>query len=93
MTESTTTDRTYSPWAIASLACSLGGFLFFPGSVLGIVFGYMARKGMLGQPNLQGAGLATAGIILGYIGVVLSVLFWLTVGGLFWFIGIGLLQS
>ena len=48
---------------------------------------------MLGQPNLQGAGLATAGIILGYIGVALSALFWLTMGGLFWFFGIGLLQS
>ena len=84
MTDSTTSDRTYSPWAIAALVCSVGGFLFFAGSILGIVFGYVARKDLRDKPNLQGAGLATAGIILGYIGLALSVLFWLTMGGLIW---------
>lgn len=88
MTDSTTTDRKYSAWAIASLVCSLCGFLFFAGSILGIVFGYVARNDMRDKPNLQGAGMATAGIILGFIGLALSVLFWLTMGGLIWFFAI-----
>ncbi len=56
--------------AIASLICSLVWF-FWLGSILGIVFGLIARgqiKRSKGQE--QGSGLATAGLIIGIIGIV-----------------------
>ncbi len=71
-----------SGMAIASLACSIAGTVMclFVGQILGIVFGYKARteiKSSGGQ--LEGEGLATAGIIVGWIGIVLDILivvFW-----------------
>jgi hypothetical protein len=62
--------------AIASLVCSLAGILLFGlGSILGIIFGFVA----LGQINraggLQGGrGLAVAGIVIGFVVLALVVL-------------------
>jgi len=56
--------------AIASLACACGGiipFLFGIPSVLGIIFGFVARNQIRNARGAQdGAGLALAGIIVGF---------------------------
>ena len=64
-------------FAIASLACGIGAFFFVPvvGSILAIIFGSVARRRIAEDPNLQGADMARAGIIIGWIGLVLLVLF------------------
>jgi hypothetical protein len=60
-------------YAIASLVCSVAAF-FGPvviGSVLGVVFGKMALRRIAEDPNLDGASLARAGIIIGWVGLAL----------------------
>lgn len=56
--------------ATAALWCSILGFFCFPlvGSILGIVLGRIARRN--GYPGAR----ATAGYVLGWIGLVLGVL-------------------
>jgi uncharacterized membrane protein len=62
--------------AIASLVLGIGGFLIFPVvlSILAIVFGRSAKREIAERPGLGGAGLAIAGIVLGWIGVALTVI-------------------
>ena len=59
------------PFAIASIACAVGNFFgaFLIGSILGIVFGKIAQKNIAANPVLEGASLARAGIIIGWVGV------------------------
>jgi hypothetical protein len=61
--------------AVASLVCSLvwlGGV----GSLLAIVFGFIARSQIKrAEGNVQGNGLAIAGIIIGFAGLVATGLF------------------
>jgi hypothetical protein len=60
--------------AIASLACGLAQFVFGPlATIPAIVFGYVARY-QIKRTGEQGAGLALAGLILGWATVVLAVL-------------------
>jgi hypothetical protein len=67
-------------FAIASLACGLAQFVFGPlPTIPAIVFGHMAR-GQIRRTGEQGAGLALAGLILGWAAVVLGIL--LVVAGL-----------
>lgn len=70
-----TTPQT-SGLAIGSLVASILGLTFVPtvGSVVGLVLGYMARREIREKELLTGEGLATAGIVLGWIGVILSLL-------------------
>lgn len=68
-----------SGYAIASLICSILGFIgvFGLGPILGIIFGHLAIREIDGSRGLlQGRGMAQAGLILGYIslGLVLLVL-------------------
>jgi hypothetical protein len=61
--------------AVASLVCGIIS-LFILGPILGvvaIVLGVMARREIEADPNLEGAGLALAGIITGAIGAVLAI--------------------
>ncbi|MFZ6021168.1 MAG: DUF4190 domain-containing protein [Chloroflexota bacterium] len=63
-----------NPLAVASLVLSIGGLSFLPliGSIAGVVTGYMARDNIRQNPAVyNGEGLAKAGIILGWIGIVL----------------------
>jgi hypothetical protein len=61
-------------FAIASLACGLGQFMFGPlATIPAIVFGHMARS-QIRRTGEQGAGLALAGLILGWAAVILGVL-------------------
>jgi len=57
--------------AIASLVLGLF-FVFFPAAVLAIVFGHWSRSEIRESAGrLKGAGMALAGLILGYFGVAL----------------------
>ncbi len=65
--------------AVASLVCSLvwlGGL----GSILAIVFGFVARSQIKrSEGNVQGNGLAVAGIIIGFVGLVAVIFFTIAV--------------
>jgi hypothetical protein len=62
--------------AIASLVLGIVGFVIFPvvPSVLAIWLGVSAKRRMRSDPSLTGEGLATAGIILGIVELVLVAL-------------------
>jgi hypothetical protein len=60
--------------AIASLICSIGNFVIIPfGFIPGIICGHLAFKQLAREPGLRGRGLAKAGLILGYIGLVVLI--------------------
>jgi len=60
--------------AIASLACGLAQLAFGPlATIPAIVFGHMARY-QIKRSGEQGAGLALAGLILGWAAVILGIL-------------------
>ena len=66
--------------AIASLACALAQFVLGPVTTIpAIVFGHMARH-QIKRTGEQGAGLALAGLILGWATVILALLLLLIVG-------------
>jgi hypothetical protein len=70
--------------AIASLVLGIGGLTVLPliGSILAILFGYMARRDIRQRPDaVSGDGLALAGIVLGWISVGLAVVGLLIFGG------------
>ena len=62
--------------ATASLVLGIVGLVFCPVicSVLAIVFGRQAKAEIGRNPSLGGASLANAGVILGWVGVALTVL-------------------
>jgi hypothetical protein len=63
--------------AIGSLIASILGVTLFPtiGSIIGLILGYMARNQIRESGGtMTGEGLATAGIVLGWIGVALAVI-------------------
>jgi hypothetical protein len=67
--------------AIASLVLGIL-WLYWVGSILALIFGYIARQQITQRQGMQdGRGMATAGIVLGWIGVGFLVLF-LVVGAL-----------
>lgn len=66
-----------SGMAITSLILGIAGLTVVPaiGSVLALILGYMARRDIRQRPTeTTGEGLAKAGIVLGWIGIVLAVL-------------------
>jgi hypothetical protein len=70
--------------AIASLILGIGGLTLLPlfGSILALIFGYMARNDIRQRPDeVTGEGLAVAGIVMGWIAVVLSIVGLLIGGG------------
>jgi hypothetical protein len=68
----TTPARTNGP-AIASLACGLAQFAFGPlATIPAIVLGHMARS-QIKRTGEQGAGLALAGLVLGWGAVIMGI--------------------
>jgi len=66
-------------FAIASLACGLAQFIFGPlATIPAIVLGHMARS-QIKRTGEQGAGLALAGLVLGWGAVILGIIL-ITVG-------------
>jgi predicted acyltransferase len=67
--------------AIAALCCGIGGFLCIIPAILGIIFGFVAKSQIRASGNTQrGDGMATWGIALGIVWIVLSVIL-LATGG------------
>ena len=69
-----------TPMAITSLICGILGVTLCPGiaSLPAIFCGHLARKQIREQGNLaSGRGLSTAGILLGYAGIVLTLVLFL----------------
>jgi hypothetical protein len=65
-----------STMALVSLIAGILGFTFLPtiGSIVALITGYMAKKEIKESAGaLSGEGMATAGLILGWIGVGLTV--------------------
>lgn len=60
---------TTNGFAVASLVLGIL-WIWWLGSILAVIFGHVA-KSQMARPdnNEQGSGLATAGLVLGYIGV------------------------
>ena len=48
------------------------------GSILAVIFGHIARK-QIRERGEQGSGLATAGLIIGYIGIGIVALYFVSV--------------
>lgn len=59
--------------AIASLVCSLLGWLCGLGAILGIVFGFIALN-QIKERGQGGRGLALAGITIGIVAIVVAVI-------------------
>jgi len=74
--------RRQSSKAIAALVCGLASFpvgLFIgpfavPLSIAALVLGILARKEIAADPNVDGDGVALAGLIMGIIGIALTVI-------------------
>jgi hypothetical protein len=67
-----------SGMAVASLVCGILGFVFCPliGSILALIFGYIARSEIdKSGGRIGNRGLAIAGIVLGWVGLVIIGLF------------------
>ena len=61
--------------AIASLVLGIV-WIYGIGAILAVIFGYKARKEIDGSNGTQtGRGMATAGIVLGWIGIVGTLIF------------------
>jgi hypothetical protein len=60
--------------AIASLACGIGQIVaWLPAGIAAVILGHMARR-RIRETGEQGDGMAVAGLVLGYIGIVLAIL-------------------
>jgi small-conductance mechanosensitive channel len=85
-------ERKTSPLAIVSLIAGILGWTLLPflGSIGAIITGHMARAEIRrSSGSLDGDGMAIAGLILGWLQVVITVLgvlfVFLFLGGLAWF--------
>ena len=58
--------------AIASLVCSLSSLITCLGWLPGIICGHLAMSRIRRNPSLKGSGLATAGLIIGYVILILE---------------------
>lgn len=62
--------RRTNPLAISALLCGIA-FLFSPAAIAAIILGHKARRAIR-RTGDNGRGLATAGLILGYVGIALA---------------------
>ncbi|MET4614908.1 small-conductance mechanosensitive channel [Stenotrophomonas sp. 2619] len=86
--------RQTSSLAVVSLIMGIVGWTVFPflGSLVAIVTGHMARAEIRRQPQaLEGDGLAVAGLVLGWLAVIGSIL--VVVGFLLFFGGLALFAA
>lgn len=62
--------------AIVSLICSIVGLVICtPATIAGVITGHMARRRISENPSTYtGAGMALAGLIIGWIGVALMII-------------------
>lgn len=63
-----------SGMAIGSIIASGIGWVVYPGAIIGIVLGFVAKNQIKASGGTQGGdGLATAGIIVGFVGILLGI--------------------
>lgn len=75
------TPPTTNQFAMASLVLSIS-WIFFIGSVLGVVFGHLAMAQLRDPDRLEtGRGSATIGLIVGYTGIAAGFLLALVLAG------------
>lgn len=60
--------------ATGSLICGILAFCFWPLAIVAIILGFLA-KNEIRRTGQAGDGMATAGIVLGFIFVALGILF------------------
>lgn len=72
--------------ALTSLICSIAGLAFMscygaglPFSIAGVICGHLCRRRLVAQGNNTSAGLALAGLIIGYVGIGLVLIFVLVI--------------
>ena len=65
------------PFALASIVCAVANFFgaFVIGAILAIVFGKIAQKNIAQNPALEGANLARTGVIVGWVGIAIGLVF------------------
>ncbi len=66
-----------SSYAIISLICGFlaWGGVFGLGGMLAVIFGHLAQKEIReGMGSIVGGGMATAGLVLGYTNVIISLI-------------------
>lgn len=66
-----------STLAVISLIAGLGSWVIFPtiGAIVAIILGHMARREIRESGGaLSGDGMALAGLLLGYVNLIISVL-------------------
>jgi hypothetical protein len=64
--------------AITSLIMGIAGFTFLPalGSILALIFGYIGKGQVARSQGAQdGRGMAIAGIVMGWVGLILTIVF------------------
>jgi hypothetical protein len=68
--------RPTSALAIVSVVSGILGWTLMPflGSIAAVICGHMARAEIRRDPNIDGDGLAIAGLVLGWVAIALSVL-------------------
>jgi Domain of unknown function (DUF4190) len=73
-----------NPLAIASMVCGMAALVLGPLAILAIVSGHIAR-GQVHKTGEGGRGMATAGLILGYlvlvVGITITVAFLASLAG------------
>jgi hypothetical protein len=67
--------RPTNTMAVVSLIAAISAFVIAPlvGSIVAVITGSMAKK-QIAESGEEGGGMATAGLVVGYIGIALAVL-------------------
>lgn len=67
----------YNPFAIASFVCSMVGIIFagLIMGVLAVIFAAVAKNRAKTNPDEKGKGLATAGLVIGIIEIIVMIWF------------------
>jgi len=70
------TPRPTSTYAIIALVSGILGWTLLPflGSISAIIFGHLGRAEIRREPQMEGAGMALAGLILGYLSLAIGAL-------------------
>ena len=83
-TNSNSVDGKNMTFPLISLISSLVGIFFGLFAIIGIIFGHLAKSNIRKNPeNFGGSGFATAGLVIGYICVIIWLITMLFLGGTF----------
>ncbi|MFZ3071446.1 MAG: DUF4190 domain-containing protein [Anaerolineaceae bacterium] len=69
--------QTTSPWAIVSLVSGIASYIILPilGAVIAVITGYVAKNEIKrSNGQIGGDGMATAGLVLGWVNLALGII-------------------